>query len=129
MSDDIGSDVSDVDKLAADLGTVPDNAGGFIRSAVQYTATEVKKTAQASVQGGSHAWSALPNSIDYDIKGEASDTSTLTADVGYNKGRGAGKHRQPARVRWPVSRQPPGPPQRPRERARGEPGRLPEGSG
>lgn len=88
---DIGFDFSEVNALAADLGKVPDAAGGFIRSAVQYTATEVRKSARDTVGSGSHSWSALPNSIDYDIKTDVGESSSLTAEVGYNKGRGAGK--------------------------------------
>jgi hypothetical protein len=109
VSDDV-VDFSEVLQLAADFGAVPAHAGPLVNSAMQVTAVKVKKSAQDKVAGGSKRWSALPNSIDYDIKlgdsgsgdkigaiaaglahgvtGAAADS--ITAEVGYNKSRGGG---------------------------------------
>jgi hypothetical protein len=101
MADSMSFDFSEVTKLAADLGTVAPKSGPFINSAVQVTATKVKKAAQASVKGGSKTWSGLPNTIDYEIKTGGSGnllsaatgavSNSITAEVGYNKARGGGK--------------------------------------
>lgn len=101
MADSMEFDFSQLNKLAADLGTVPAKSGPFINSAVQVTATKVKKAAQASVKGGSKAWSGLPNTIDYEVKTggrgailsalTGAGSNSITAEVGYNKARGGGK--------------------------------------
>lgn len=91
MSDSINFDFSELTKLAADLGEVPRNAGPFIRSAVQFTATNVKKDARASVQGGSSRWKAAPGAIDYDIHGTTgARLGGISVEVGYNKDHGGG---------------------------------------
>jgi len=92
VADDITWDFSELTKLAGDLGKVPNNAGPKIRAAVQYTATNVKKDARASVSEGKSSWSALPPAIDYDLHGTTGrNLGGISAEVGYNKGRGGGK--------------------------------------
>lgn len=101
MADGIDFDFSEVVNLAQDLGKVPATAGPLINSAVQVTATKVKKSARAKVAGGSNTWSGLPNTIDYDVKTGGSGNATsgitgavsnsITAEIGYNKARGGGK--------------------------------------
>lgn len=90
MADSINFDFSEISKLAADLGEVPGNAGPFIRSAVQFTATNVKKQAAKTVGESATGWKPAAGAIDYDIKAEAGEKSSLTAEVGYNKSKGAG---------------------------------------
>lgn len=84
MSDGVGLDVSELTALAADLGKVPDVAGPFIRSAVQFTATNVKKDAAKAVGASTKGWKPAAGGIDYDIKADAGEKSSLTAEVGYN---------------------------------------------
>jgi len=86
-------DFSDLEKLAADISKVPDNAGPLIRKAVEVTARNVKDTAAQSVKGGASSWKALPDAIDYDLNGQGSNqfSSQLNAEIGYNKAKAAGK--------------------------------------
>lgn len=87
MSDGI-FDFSELNKLAADLGHVSGLAGPLINSAVQVTSIRVKKAAAKSVQSSSKRWSALPHTIDYDIKVDASiGGSSIESEIGYNKGK------------------------------------------
>jgi hypothetical protein len=89
VSDGIGFDFSELDKLAADLGEVPGNAGPNIRSAVQFTATLVKRESAKSVGRG--RWSAAAAAIDYDIHGTTgARLGGISAEVGYNKGKAGG---------------------------------------
>jgi hypothetical protein len=91
VSDGIDFDFSEINQLAADLGSVADNAGPFIRSAVQFTATNVKRDAAKAVGSSAKGWKPAAAAIDYDIKAEAGQGgSNLTAEVGYNKEKGAG---------------------------------------
>lgn len=83
-------DFSEVTKLAADLGDVADTTGPFIRKAVEVTARNVKDTARKTA-GGARALGGVPASVDYDVKGEAtSEGSSVTAEIGYNLGKGQG---------------------------------------
>jgi predicted secreted protein len=54
MADGINFDFSDIVKLAADLGTVPENAGDDIRKAVEVTARHVKDDWREPLQGSQH---------------------------------------------------------------------------
>lgn len=89
MTDGFSFDFSELDKLAADLGEVPKNAGPNIRSAIQFTATLVKKEAAKSVGRG--RWSAAAAAIDYDLHGTTgARLGGISAEVGYNKGKSGG---------------------------------------
>jgi hypothetical protein len=89
MTDGISFDFSELDKLAADIGEVPLLAAPFIKSAVQFTATLVKKEAKQTV--GFKRWSAAAASIDYDIHGVTGERlGGISAEIGYNKGRAGG---------------------------------------
>lgn len=73
-------------QLAADLEAGPDSLSGYVRKAVQVTSNKVKKSAQATVRerkGLGH----VANAITYDTKESASG---VEAEIGYDKGRGAG---------------------------------------
>lgn len=86
----IDFDFTEIDQLAADLGQVGKNVGRFINSAVQFTSTEVKKAAAASVGGG--PWKSLPHSIDYEVTTfQGFGVSVIKSDIGYNKAKGGGK--------------------------------------
>lgn len=103
MSEDsISFDFSELTKLAADLEQVAKTIGPFAHSAVQFTATRIKKEAASSV--GKGRWSAAAAAIDYDIGSGGAGFSevvqgilsgsalsnVITAEIGYNKGRGGG---------------------------------------
>ncbi len=74
-------------QLAADLEAGPDSLSGYVRKAVQVTSLKVKKDAQESVKtrkGLGHA----AHAITYDT----SETGAgVQSEIGYDKGRGAGK--------------------------------------
>ena len=83
-------DFSELNALAADLGSVAGRAGPLINKAVQVTAGKVKAEARASVAAGASSWKRLPNMIDYDVKGLATVLGSLIqVDIGYRLG-GAG---------------------------------------
>lgn len=85
----IGFDFSEVLKLAADLGEVPDNAGKNIRKAVEVTARKVKDAWKSDVSGSSLAPGG-ERAISYDLKGgNAIRGSEITAEIGPELG-GAG---------------------------------------
>jgi len=88
MADNLKFDFSDVLKLAADLGQVPDNAGPNIRKAVEVTARNVKDTWRDSLKGSKHIPRG-PSSVSYDIKGESAlSGSSVTAEIGPTVGAG-----------------------------------------
>jgi len=74
---------SELDRLAADLGTVGDNAGPFINSAIQRTSMLIKKDAAKGLTG---QWSGARSAIDYEIKTfQGFGASVIQAEIGYNK--------------------------------------------
>jgi hypothetical protein len=89
MSDGVSADFSGLDKLAADLGTVPKNAGKKVAKAVEVGARNVKDGWRSKIEG-SRGVSHGAASISYDLEGEASLTgSTVSAEIGPElKGQG-----------------------------------------
>jgi hypothetical protein len=83
MGDSFGLDLSELNKLAADLGTVAGKAGPKLRSAIEYTSVEVKKGAQQKVGRRKHFKQAAAG-IDYEVK---SGLTGIEAEVGYSKDR------------------------------------------
>lgn len=59
-------DFSAIDKLAADLGKVPENAGRHITSAVEVTARDIKDSWKQKLEGSEY-FAATPKSISYDL--------------------------------------------------------------
>lgn len=91
MGDSFGLDFSELNKLAADLGTVAGKAGPKLRSAIEYTSVEVKKGAQQKVGKRRH-WRQAAAAIDYEVKVAASlGGSSITSEIGYDKDKPAGK--------------------------------------
>lgn len=83
---DIEWDFSEIDKLAADLGEVPKNAGKFIRKAVEVTARHVKDDWRKPLLG-SESVPRGASSISYDLMGgEAIRGSEITAEIGPETG-------------------------------------------
>lgn len=74
MADGFTVDSSDYSKLTADIGQAADNAGKYLRPAIERTARSVKDTAKANAMGMAHA-PAFPHSITYDV-GTTADQST-----------------------------------------------------
>lgn len=87
MSDGVSFDFSELDKLTADLGTVPPEAVKNLRSAVQVTAFRVKKGAAEKVGRRKHFRQAAA-AITYDT---AESKSGVEAEIGYDKDRDTGK--------------------------------------
>ena len=75
-------DFSEIDKLAADLGDVPKNAGKFIRKAVEVSARHVKDDWRKPLEG-SQSVPGGARTISYDLTGgEAIRGSEITAEIG-----------------------------------------------
>lgn len=91
MGDSFELDFSELNKLAADLGTVAGKAGPKLRSAIEYTSVEVKKGAQQKVGRRKHFKQAAA-AIDYEVKVSAAlSGSSITSEIGYDKGKPVGK--------------------------------------
>lgn len=91
MPDGITFDFSELNKLAADLGKVPEASGKNLRKAIEVTARNVRDTARENATGMAHA-PAFPHSITYDIEGSGNRAtgSNLTAEIGPDKSRPQG---------------------------------------
>ena len=88
----IDFDFTELNTLSADLGKVAGNTGPFINSAVQFTSNLIKEAAQKSVSDGDPRWKALPSAIDYEVTTfQGFGASVIQSDIGYSKGKGAGK--------------------------------------
>lgn len=86
----IDFDFSEVDQLAADLGTVPRTAGRFVRAAVETSARHVKDGWRDETAGISHA-PTFPRSIDYTVSTlQAFGVSVIEAEIGPDKGKPQG---------------------------------------
>lgn len=86
MTDGISSDFHELDNLAADLGEVAATSGPFIRKAVEVTARKVKDTWRDKLKGEPHLPHA-PSAIGYDIKAAPGEVSTITAEIGAERGK------------------------------------------
>lgn len=83
----MADDFSELMSLAADLDKGGAALSGNVRKAIQVTSGKVKDSAKASVRGRKglgHAASA----ITYDT---SESSSGVESEIGYDKGRGAGK--------------------------------------
>lgn len=88
MSDGMTFDFSELTKLAADLGHVPDTAGPFIRSAVEVTSRKVKDESRKKVRGRKH-FKGAARGIDYEI--QTVFGQVIQSEIGYDKETDAGK--------------------------------------
>lgn len=87
MADSIGSDASELGRLAADLGKVADNAVPNIRKALDVTSGKIRKTWREKL-GRSPTLPGLPGALSWDVTGEASLTgSVLQSEIGFDKQR------------------------------------------
>lgn len=87
MADGVSIDVSDVTRLAADLGAVQGEIEKPLKSALAFAAQNVKKDAQSAVFADKF-FKAAGAAISYDVTVHAQD---VTAEVGYDKDRPAGE--------------------------------------
>lgn len=74
-------------QLAADLEQGGEAISGNVRKAIQVTSNKIKQDAKASVQGRKGLGHAA-GAITYDA---TESPSGVQAEIGYDKGRGAGK--------------------------------------
>jgi hypothetical protein len=70
MAGGIDFDFTDLNRLAAQLGEVPDNAGENIRKAVQVTSINIKKAWQGKIEGSKSAPGGA-RSIGFDLGANA----------------------------------------------------------
>lgn len=90
MSDAFGIDSSQLDRLAADFGTVAKNAGPFVEKAVEFGTRNVRDDWRENAQGMPHA-PAYPSSITYDIEVRGGLTgSEIEGEIGPDKSRPQG---------------------------------------
>jgi hypothetical protein len=85
----VGDGFDELYELAADLTSAPAEANRFVKKAIQYTATEIKRDWQqgAEVSGDDGLSDDYHSAIDYDMKyGDAS----IGAEIGPNLGRRGG---------------------------------------
>jgi hypothetical protein len=82
MADGVSADNSELDKLVADLGKVPDKSGENMVKAIKVGAGNVKKGWRQRLEGADHLPQAA-RSITYDVKGSASAArSEISAEIG-----------------------------------------------
>jgi hypothetical protein len=98
MADGVYADTSEVDRLARDLGDIPDIAGPLVVKALEVTSINIKKDWQEPLKG-SATLPALPYAITYDIGGNVSllrnaigggGTNIVVSEIGFDKGRNQG---------------------------------------
>lgn len=88
MSDKVTVDFSEVNQLAAQLGSVPANAGRYVRSAVEVSARNVKDSWRDDAKG-QLGTPGFPASIDYEVQtAYLFGQSVIQAEIGPNKSRG-----------------------------------------
>jgi hypothetical protein len=86
MADGFSIDFSALDKLAADLGEVPKNAGDNVRKATEVSARKVKDEWRSKLRGARYL-PAASRAISYDIKGgRGIRGSQIEAEIGANLG-------------------------------------------
>ena len=81
------ADFSELMQLSRDLEQGGEAISGNVRKAIQVTSQKIKEDARASVRGRKGLGHAA-HAITYDTKESASG---VESEIGYDKGRGAGK--------------------------------------
>jgi hypothetical protein len=85
MVDGITFNFDDLDRLAADLESVPKSIGPFLTSAMHVTSLRIKKGAQAKVRRRRHFKQAA-RAIDYDLKRfRGFGAAIIESEIGYSK--------------------------------------------
>ena len=86
----MGDDFSELMSLATDLDDAPHTLPKFLRKAVEVTARHVKDDAVKTVRSRKELGHAA-SAIDYELAGKSGVVSSMSAEVGYNKDRPAGR--------------------------------------
>lgn len=90
MTDGLKLDFSELAQLGADLGKVPETAGPFLNSALQFTSKEVARAAQRKVGKRRHFKQAAA-AIDYEVTTfQGFGVSVIQSEIGYDKEKSAG---------------------------------------
>lgn len=79
-------DFSEINKLAADLGSASRDTKANVRKAVEVTARKVKDSWRDKLKGSS-TLPGLPSAVSYDVK---SPSGAVEAEIGFDKGRRQG---------------------------------------
>ena len=88
MADGFEFDFSDINRLAAQIGNVPEHAGPLIRKATEVSARKVSDTWKESLRG-SRRIPAGPRTISYDLTGyQGFGVTILEAEIGPEAGSG-----------------------------------------
>lgn len=91
MADGLSFDFSEIDRLAADLESVPKNVGPFLTSAFHFTSVNIKRAASRKVGRRKHFKQAA-RAIDYDLKRFSGfGARVLESEIGYDKHKPAGE--------------------------------------
>lgn len=86
----MGDDFSELDRLAADLASAPNTLPKHLGKALGRTAKRVKDDARKTV-GARKYFKGGASAIDYELTGFSGAVSGMDAEIGYNKGRPAGR--------------------------------------
>jgi hypothetical protein len=100
MADGITFNFDDLDRLAADLESVPKNIGPFLESAIKFTSVRIKRGAARKVGRRRHFKQAAA-AIDFDVKHfKGFGAEVVQSEIGYNKDKvvGEGKWRTPGNL-------------------------------
>jgi hypothetical protein len=91
VADGISFDFSELDRLAADLESVPKNITPFLVSAIKFTSVNVKRAASRKVGRRRHFKQAA-QAIDFEVKHFTGfGVNIIQSEVGYDKERPAGE--------------------------------------
>lgn len=91
MADGIDFDFSELNRLAADLESVPKNIPKFLESALKFTSVRIKRGAARKVGRRRHFKQAAA-AIDFDVKHfKGFGANIIQSEIGYSKDRAAGQ--------------------------------------
>jgi len=83
-------DFSEIDRLAADLGTVPEKSGPKIRQALEVTSRHIKDSWKSKLKG-SISFKHLPGAVSYDVTTfQGFGASVFESEIGFDKSRPQG---------------------------------------
>jgi hypothetical protein len=86
---DMEFDLSDLTRLAVQLGDVPVQARPKLRQAANVTSLKVKRSWQASLTGA-RGLPGLRNAVSYDVRSGGSSIAEIVAEIGIDKGKSQG---------------------------------------
>jgi hypothetical protein len=91
VADGITFNFDDLDRLAADLESVPKNIGPFLESAIKFTSVRIKRGAARKVGRRRHFKQAAA-AIDFDVKHfKGFGAEVVQSEIGYNKDKDPGR--------------------------------------